>query len=107
MSPNFALIISATTWNDPPVKKEKANGTHAKTKDQPSMPNRKNFFEYGPKNVPLPIVTSHNENSEFCSEISNLQSAHLHLFAMELWICFKLRTIFGLPWSPVVTVSNP
>jgi hypothetical protein len=32
MSPNFALILSAPAWNDPPVKKEKANGTYATAK---------------------------------------------------------------------------
>jgi hypothetical protein len=32
MSPNFALILSVPAWNDPPVKKEKANGTYAKAK---------------------------------------------------------------------------
>jgi hypothetical protein len=35
MSPNFALIFSATTWNDPPVKKEKTNETHARTMNKP------------------------------------------------------------------------
>src|SRR6267142_2398871 len=38
MSPNFALILSAPTWNDPPVKKEKANGTHAKSETTATNP---------------------------------------------------------------------
>jgi hypothetical protein len=34
MSPNFALTLPVTAWNDPTVKKEKANGTYVKTKKE-------------------------------------------------------------------------
>jgi hypothetical protein len=47
MSPNFALILFVSAWNDPPVKKEKASGTYAKTKKGNSMPNGKTPFIAG------------------------------------------------------------
>jgi hypothetical protein len=37
MSPNFALILPVAAWNDPPVKKEKADGTHAKAKQMKTL----------------------------------------------------------------------